>query len=132
MYIFIYINVLSCTWHLQYLSVNCCSPQSILPLQLLSRFIYQRYTLIRVQHYWCNFKFSAGTMSFMDFHQTGFIFNDVLNERPEDPAIFHSRVLIISEALRSFNCQIVHNRVIMLCLQVVFYCWKISIFILKS
>jgi len=35
----------------------------------------------------------------MDFHQTGFIYNDVLSERPEDPAIFRSRVVIVSEVL---------------------------------
>lgn len=31
----------------------------------------------------------------MDFHQTGFIFNDVLSERSDDPAIFRSRAVII-------------------------------------
>ncbi len=56
----------------------------------------------------------------MDFHQTGFIFNDVLSERPEDPVIFHSRVLIISEAFRSFNCQIVQNKIRKLCWQVLY------------
>lgn len=68
---------------------------------LFSRFMYQSYTLIEVQSYRCNFKFSAGTTrSFIEFHQTGFIFNDVLSERLEDPAIFRSRVVIISKSLQ--------------------------------
>lgn len=56
----------------------------------------------------------------MAFHQTGFIYNDVLSERPEDPVIFHSRVLIISEAFKSFNCQIVQNKIRKLCWQVLY------------
>ncbi len=35
----------------------------------------------------------------MDFHQTGFIFNDVLRERPEDPVIFHSRCSLFQKTL---------------------------------
>jgi len=61
--------------------------------------MYQIYTLIKIQSYRSKFKFSADTRSFMDFHQTGFIYNDVLSERPEDPAIFRSRVVIVSEVL---------------------------------
>lgn len=66
---------------------------------------------------------------FMDFHQTGFIYNDVHSERPEDPVIFHSRVLIISQAFRSFNWQTIQNKTRKLCWQVVFYAEKMWFFL---
>lgn len=49
------------------------------------------------------------------FLSTGFISNDVLSEWPEDPALSLSRTLIISQAFRSFNYQIVQKRIRKLC-----------------
>lgn len=88
---------------------------------LFSRFMYQSYNLIEVQSYRSNFKFSAGTTrSFMDFHQTGFIFSGYTGflMMCSVRGLMTQGGNYFKKAFRSFNCEIV-NRIRKVCWQVV-------------